>query len=666
MKMIFNHKAYSIPDDLHEYVDVLNLAEAIQSDLSETFMQKALSAQSKVVSPDEMDDAFKNAAEGFIQRLCEKGVYDKTIDEYTFQNEGYIEFLNVTKNAMQTMVKFLSEQAQDYEKGRYEAEQKALSSVTGSGVSVYSSSILTLALTSAVEYTTLQGQCNKADEQYAKELKQLRERGNSERERKENGYFATQYCPNAKAAIEKFTYCLMGRYIDDLITEKRFDKETLQYVDIKRSQEILQNLKISPNKEAVLEKAFLACPFNMEVYVELGKLGELDMETFKTAKQLGQAEYVERKLYTLFQDISYTGNLYADLASVENVITSLAQVTGNAKAEFYKEFAKQIHDGIIKNYKGIQDYSCDADACKALLEKFDDKILEYSSSDLRSIAESEVSGIISDREFNALITKCGYDNLLTEISAEDLEFSGKHDLDDYYIKRIYDNLVQILPTQQEKVLEKRKKAESDKAKKLNKAKKGKSKSLVQLAAFLIIPVFVFVSISFLWEVSVKSSVKNHIQKKIDGKHNNGWGYWINIGGVDGFEIEKMEYIKTPISIYITPKIVYNVGSNSATVSDAEWVIDDFYCDYRGSVPFYISIGSNFLHMWAGETTIRCPDGREISIEQSSAEYIKKKGTRFNPYFTMPMIVFYIIYAIVVFAFIWFKIDFYNSQIKKYS
>ncbi len=569
MKMIFNHKAYSIPDDLHEYVDVLNLAEAIQSDLSETFMQKALSAQSKVVSPDEMDDAFKNAAEGFIQRLCEKGVYDKTIDEYTFQNEGYIEFLNVTKNAMQTMVKFLSEQAQDYEKGRYEAEQKALSSVTGSGVSVYSSSILTLALTSAVEYTTLQGQCNKADEQYAKELKQLRERGNSERERKENGYFATQYCPNAKAAIEKFTYCLMGRYIDDLITEKRFDKETLQYVDIKRSQEILQNLKISPNKEAVLEKAFLACPFNMEVYVELGKLGELDMETFKTTKQLGQAEYVERKLYTLFQDISYTGNLYADLASVENVITSLAQVTGNAKAEFYKEFAKQIHDGIIKNYKGIQDYSCDADACKALLEKFDDKILEYSSSDLRSIAESEVSGIISDREFNALITKCGYDNLLTEISAEDLEFSGKHDLDDYYIKRIYDNLVQILPTQQEKVLEKRKKAESDKAKKLNKAKKGKSKSLVQLAAFLIIPVFVFVSISFLWEVSVKSSVKNHIQKKIDGKHNNGWGYWINIGGVDGFEIEKMEYIKTPISIYITPKIVYNVGSNSATVSDVE-------------------------------------------------------------------------------------------------
>lgn len=666
MVLEFNRKSYTIPSDLKEYLNVLNLAEELQNNLCVTFMQKALDPESKVVSPDEMDDYFKEAAEKFIQKLCEKGVYDKTIDDYTFQNEGYIEFLSITKDAMQAMVKFLSEEAQDYEKGRYAAEQKALSNVTGSGVSAYSSSILTLALTSAVEYTTLQGQCNKADEQYAKELKRLREQGASEREIKENKYFATQYCPNAKAALEKFTYCLMGRYIDDLITEKNFDKETLQYVDIKRSQEILKNLKISSNKEAVLEKAFLACPFNMEVYVELGRLGELDIETFETAKQLEQAEYVEQKLYALFQDVSYTGNLYADLASVENVVTSLAHVTGNAKAEFYKEFAKPIRDKIIKNYKSIQDYSCDADACKALLEKFNDKILEYSSSDLQSIAESEVSSVVSDREFNALITKCGYDNLLIEISAENLEFSGKHDLDDYYIKRIYDNLVQILPEQQEKVLEKRKKAESDKAKKLNKAKKGKSKSLVQLVAFLIIPVFALVSISFLWEASVKSSVKNHIQKKIDGKHNNGWGYWVNIGGVDGFEIEKMEYVKTPTSIYITPKIVYNVGSNSATVSDAEWVIDDFYRDYWGSVPFYISIGSNFLNMWTGETTIRCPNGKEISIEQRSAEYIKKEGTRFNPYFTMPMIVFYVIYAIVVSAFMWLKIDFYNSQIKKYS
>ena len=84
MTLEFNKKQYIIPDDLNEYLIVLDLAKKIQGNLSEAFMQKALSAQSKVVSPDEMDDAFKDAAERFIQRLCEKGVYDKTIDEYTF------------------------------------------------------------------------------------------------------------------------------------------------------------------------------------------------------------------------------------------------------------------------------------------------------------------------------------------------------------------------------------------------------------------------------------------------------------------------------------------------------------------------------------------------------------------------------------------------------
>ena len=125
MVLEFNRKSYTIPSDLKEYLNVLNLAEELQNNLCVTFMQKALDPESKVVSPDEMDDYFKEAAEKFIQKLCEKGVYDKTIDDYTFQNEGYIEFLSITKDAMQAMVKFLSEEAQDYEKGRYAAEQKA-------------------------------------------------------------------------------------------------------------------------------------------------------------------------------------------------------------------------------------------------------------------------------------------------------------------------------------------------------------------------------------------------------------------------------------------------------------------------------------------------------------------------------------------------------------
>lgn len=171
VNLSFNRKEYTIPKDLQEYLYALNLAEDLQKELCQLFVRKAIASESKVVSPAEMDEALEDAAKRFVQNLCKNNIYDKTIDDYAFKNEGYIEYLNVTKNAMQTMVKYLSEEAQDYEVGKLQAEQKALSSITGSGVNVYSSSILTLALTSAVEYTTLQGQCNKADEQYASDLK---------------------------------------------------------------------------------------------------------------------------------------------------------------------------------------------------------------------------------------------------------------------------------------------------------------------------------------------------------------------------------------------------------------------------------------------------------------------------------------------------------------
>lgn len=661
MNVEFNKKQYIIPDDLNEYLIVLDLAEKIQGNLSEAFMQKALSAQSKVVSPDEMDDAFKNAAERFIQRLCEKGVYDKTIDEYTFQNEGYIKFLNVTKNAMQTMVKFLSEQAQDYERGRYEAEQKALSSVTGSGVSVYSSSILTLALTSAVEYTTLQGQCNKADEQYTKELKQLRERGNSERERKENGYFATQYCPEVTDALRQFAYCLMGRYLDDLIANNLFDKETLQYIDLKRSQEILKNLKVSPNKEAVLEKAFIACPFNFDVYVEVGKLGKLDMETFGTAEALGQAMSVKRQLYKAFENVSYKGNLYDDLNPIENVITSLSLITGKEKIEFYKKFTDSVYMDVINKYKKVQEYSSNVDSCKELLENLNDKILDCTNAELLSIAEKTVGSIISDAEFDAIAEKGGHSDFLVMIFPERTECSRKHDADETYIKKIYENLVRALPTQKEKFIKDKQEKVENKSKKLKKFQKEKAKSIIVSVLLLMIPFIITLSIGPLWEMSVKSSVRNHIQEKIKE-----WGYWGNIGGVDGFEIEEMNYIKTETAIYVTPKIIYNVGSNSVTVSDAEWVTNDFYQDYWGSVPFYISFGCHYLHLWQGETIVRYPNGKEITIGQSSVEYIKMQGEKFSPIFPFPLIVIYGIYAVIVFAYRWMVVDYYSTQVKKYS
>lgn len=666
VKIVFNQKEYTIPSDLKEYLTVLNLAEDLQNNLCDGFMQKALRAESKVVEPDEINDLMRDCSEKFIQRLCEKGVYDKTIDDYAFQNEGYIEFLNVTKDAMQAIMGFLSEEAQDYERGQYVAKQRALSGVTGSGVSVYSSSILTLALASAVEYTTLQGQCSKADAQYTNDLKRLREQGASKRARKENGYFATQYCPKAKSALRKFVYCLMGRYLDDLIAENCFDKETLQYVDIKHSQEILKNLKISSNKDAVLEKAFLVCPFNIDVYVELGRIGKLDEGTFKTASELGQADYVKNRLYELVKKLSYTGNFCEDLVPVEGVITSLSNITGEDKTKFYKEFASPIYQNVIEQYQKIQMYASDINYCRELLDKNTDCILNYTNSDLQSIAEKEVKGIISDQEFYSISIKGGYYNFLTDISMGNVGFFRKQELDSHYVNEILKNLVRLLPEQQKNIIEGNQAKETARIKKLDDIQKEKRKAIVLMVMLLVVPLIVVFSTGYIWEDNVKSGIEKHIQAKIDNPPKMGSAYWKYIGGVKSFEIKDIKYIDSPIAIYVMPEIVYHIGSNSATESEIEMVMDSIYQDYWNSVPFYISFGNKSLRLWPGETIVHFPNGKEIVVEKISTEYARGKGTEFNPQIPIPMVVFYIIYALITVFYLKRKLKRYDIQEKKYQ
>lgn len=665
IELIFNNKSYEIPKDLQEYLASLNLAENIKTDLCDLFIQKALKVDTKVVEPSEMDDALKRASELFVQRLCEKGVYDKTIDDYTFQNEGYIDFLNVTKNAIQAMAKYLSEEAQSYEEGKYRAEQNALSSVTGSGVHVYSSSILTLALTSAVEYTALQGQCNKADEQYANELKRLRQHGASERKHKEYEYFKGTYCPQAKAALEKFAYSLLGRYLDDLIFANQFDEVTLQYIDLKHSQDILKNLKLSSNKDAVLEKAFLACPYNIDVYIELAMIGKLDAETFKTASLLGQAEYIKNKLYALFENAHYTGNLRDDLLSIDDVIDSLSNITGKKKVEFYKEFAKPIHEEIRAKYKVIKSYASDATKCQDLLANCGEKILAYTNDDLKPIAEQLVGNVISDEEFNAVVTIGGYSSLLRDISPSEKSFHDKQSLDIAYITRISENLSNILPMQKKKFVDEKEKQNKEQITKLHELQKKKTRIVLSSIVLLILPFVLMIAFGMTWQKQNENNITSHIETRM--KASKATALWRNVGRIEEFRINKVSYYKSSWTICMEPDITYIIGNNDVSASDVEWLISDYYYEYKQyGVPFFISIFNRFLYLQMGKVTIQTPNGQETVIFNGTTNPERYGMSRFNPCFPTPLVVTYILYAIIIGFRLWLYMGQFNSLERKYK
>ena len=88
------------------------------------------------------------------------------------------------------MSQFLAEEIGNF------ASQSASSIITGTGVQVFSSSALTLAATSAIEYSVLSGQCKKADALYRSELDRISNLGASRRERQEREYIQATYLPS--------------------------------------------------------------------------------------------------------------------------------------------------------------------------------------------------------------------------------------------------------------------------------------------------------------------------------------------------------------------------------------------------------------------------------------------------------------------------------------
>ncbi|MGN0375394.1 MAG: hypothetical protein ACI4EN_07835 [Butyrivibrio sp.] len=239
----FLKKQYEFPQDIIEYISLLSLTEDMKDTLMTAFVKK-ISGSVGIIDSKDLHDNLKKQASKFIEKLCGKGIYSKTIDDYVFDNEGYKLYDKVNKDALDAMKSFLMEDMDNVTLGLETASQNAASTITGSGITVFSNSFLTLAATAAMEYSVLKNQYKKADIQYQKELSGIINSSDKERKKKENDYINTVYIPNMEKALTLFVYNLMDKYIKDLISEGMFNADTLKYVDIMRSQALLQNLKL--------------------------------------------------------------------------------------------------------------------------------------------------------------------------------------------------------------------------------------------------------------------------------------------------------------------------------------------------------------------------------------------------------------------------------------
>lgn len=654
----FLSEEFAFHDDLLIYLDALAIAEEIQGALFNLLKRKVASSEIKVIDNGTLDDDMRKQASRFIKKLCNYNIYDKTIDEYAFENEGYKMFSDVNSKALKAMSSFLLEEMENLQRGMERAEANAVSNITGTGVQVWSSSFLTLAATSAYEYSVLKKQANKADQQYQAEIQLVSKAGSDKREQQEINYLNNIYFPEMTKALTLFAYSMLDHYLADLNEAGLFDNEALKYVNVKHSRDLLQNMEISPNKDKVLISAFQCCPFNVEVFFEAEKLGLVGSDEIETLRTLQQLDVFFNEMKRRFIALKPSANINSDIDSMQSLVKILCLCSGKEPIFYYKQFAHQLHQTIVCEYEGIRHLIETPKSCEKILNLLGNGILDTTEQDLLELTKKKVLSIATSSTITSLMERCGYPDMLKEIAPNNNSnnnFYSKVEIDNYYVATLSKNLAALLEEKQQETQIRVDTEARNKRKYNSNLKKRKTLASIILAVLLVLPIIIQVMLASTWVKGIHNYLEDMISENIQKESQKENSYFNEAGLKYEFEITSVKYYKeVGGTFYIAPEVTYNSDLNNLWEVTASLATHDLcyemYRDDSVSVPFYIaSIDKNDVVIMDNSTVIQ-NDEKQVHcnhFDDFFYEFHNEYSKSVNPYLPIRFLVFYVMYAIVL-------------------
>lgn len=438
----FLNQNFSFPDDIQTYIVLCNECETMTDKLISAFIKKVQKQSVKCISDEQLHTEMQQCAEYFISRLCENNIFTRSIDEYMLKNSGYDLYSQVNHNALEVMKTLLKDEIDYFQKGMNQAIESAASNIVGSRITVYSSSSLSLAAHAMQEYSIKKKQAKKADEQYRRELSEVINKGNSRREENENRYLSETYFPEMEKALTMFVYSMMDRYLSDLSAAGKFNVETYNYVDINKSNNLLKNLKLTSNKEAVLASAFITCPYNSQVYIDAYHNGITDDSLYNTAYVFGQAQELINEWWKLIPTVSYPCDLTALIEEIKEPLQMLSRYSTTG-IKVYSDVISSYKSAVIEEYRHVKQMSSHAGYCCTIVQDLEKNgNLECDDKVLFKIAHERVKRIISDVDYVTLVDCFGCSEIVEYILPSGFSElnCGKAEIDDYYISAISQNL----------------------------------------------------------------------------------------------------------------------------------------------------------------------------------------------------------------------------------
>lgn len=428
----FIDKEYSIPQDVLTYIDLLSFTDSVKNQLVGAFVQKVKSEIIKgeigLLDDRDLIAAMEEQVGKFIAKLCDNDVFTRTISDYLKNNKGHQLYSDVNKAALEKMKSLLMQELDAWQVGYENAVNKAESHVTGMGFSILSGSFVNHAIYAAMEASTLNKQGREAEAQYQRDMSDLHSRLESQYGGEKSNYINNTYIPSMEAALTVFAYELLDKYVADLIANDKFDIKALDYVDIGRSNDLLKNLTLSNNKQAILENAFAACPYNIAVYMQAMKYDLLDYDSFQTAKVFKQDHHVLSFFRESWGEVSFPTKFNINY----HCINVWASLTGKSSADLLRGLTEQYATGIVKAYSRVADMMANKATCRKIIGKLREDVILSGDSICIGKAREYVEPIVHAATWDQLTERCGHTDLLSHIqkyfpSVEELQ--SKKDFD---------------------------------------------------------------------------------------------------------------------------------------------------------------------------------------------------------------------------------------------
>ena len=512
----FIGKEYSIPQDVLTYIDLLSFTDSVQKQLFGTFVRKLKNEIAKdnigLLGDEDLATEIEQQIGRFIAKLCDNGIFTRTISDYLKNNKGYQLISEVNKAALNKMKSLLIQEMEDWKAGYENAVNNAESHVTGMGFSIWSSSFVNHAIYAAMESSKLKEQSKEAEAQYQKDMSDLRSRLDSQYGGEKSNYINNTYIPSMEAALTVFAYELLDKYISDLIASDKFDGKTLDYVDIGRSNDLLKNLTLSNNKKAILENAFVACPYNIAVYMQAMKMEMLDEDTFETANIFKQGSKIISFLKESLGAADYPNFVEPNYYSA----MLLARYTNKSTNDVLHQHTASYANAIIREYGNIVKALNNSNQCREYLRKLnDDEILSGEGTSKR-LANSLVHSIAPDNAWTVLVEKCGHSDMFERLLAVmpvGISFDSKADCDSYLAKALFQALEATRKDLAQKISESRDRAEAERQKLEAQKRKKRIKTTAIVCAIIAVVIFV-ISLPTIIENAKIAKRESYVEKQI--------------------------------------------------------------------------------------------------------------------------------------------------------